>query len=209
MKPLRRLIGDLMGWRWAPAVGLCVASLFYVLVVVALVPEEIGVPTTNARFAQKPTATPTEPELPTFPTAMPEAEATPPPPAAVRPAAVVDFGRRGFSPPLERPEAPPAPVPPPPVAAPVVPAPAPVAAAPQPPGIPPPQPGSAGAAEAAAQAAGTPDTPPSAPQTPTVTGNPFSRTIQALRGGKFPGAVPAPSAAPEPPAAPPTPPPNP
>jgi hypothetical protein len=200
MKPLGRLIGELVGWRWAPAVGLCVASLFYVLVVVALVPEEIGVPTTNARFAQKPASTPSEPELPTFPTAMTESETPAPPPAPVRPAAVVDFGRRGFSPPIDRPEPPPAPVLPPP---PVVP-PAPVAA------VPPPVPAPALEAAAAARDAQTPPEPAAAPPpTASVAQNPLLRSMQAFRGGIFPvpggagapGAQPAPSAAP--PAAPP------
>ena len=53
MKALGKLLGDFVAWRWAPAVGLCVASLFYVLVVVALVPDEIGVPVTNTRLAKK------------------------------------------------------------------------------------------------------------------------------------------------------------
>src|SRR5688572_17681824 len=135
MKAFGKLLGELVAWRWAPAVGLCVASLFYVLVVVALVPDEIGVPVTNARFAKKaaPTSTTELPEAPTFPTAMTESEMPPPQPAPVRTAGVVDFGRRGFSPPIDRPEPPPPPVvaapppvPPPPVAvAPPVPAPPP------------------------------------------------------------------------------------
>jgi hypothetical protein len=130
MKALGKLLGELMAWRWAPAVGLCVASLFYVLVVVALVPDEIGVPVTNARFAKKLAPSEETPEAPTYPTAVSEVEAAAPPPvAAVQPAGVVDFGRRGFSPPIDRPEPPPPP--PPPVAPPppVVPEPA-VAVAP-------------------------------------------------------------------------------
>ena len=113
MKALGKLLGELMAWRWAPAVGLCVASLFYVLVVVALVPDEIGVPVTNARFTKKLAPSEEAPEAPTYPTAVSEVEAVAPPPvAAVQPAGVVDFGRRGFSPPIDRPEPPPPPPPP-------------------------------------------------------------------------------------------------
>jgi hypothetical protein len=202
MKTLGRLIGELVGWRWAPAVGLCVASLFYVLVVVALVPEEIGVPTTNARLASKVAPQQSEPELPTFPTVVPDSEVAPPAPAPVRPAAVVDFGRRGFSPPIDRPEAPPPPVPPPPPVAP----PQPAIAAVQ--GL---APGSAAAAEAAAIAAedaanaraAAAAPPPQQPQQPQASTHPLMRTMQAMRGGAFPVPGSNPSAQPAPPGAPP------
>lgn len=110
MKALSKILGELVAWRWTPAVGLCVASMFYVLVVVALVPDEIGVPMTNTRFAKVVAPAQTDvPEAPTFPTATIESEAPLPQPSPVRPAGVADYGRRGFSPPLPRPEAPPAP----------------------------------------------------------------------------------------------------
>jgi hypothetical protein len=173
MKAIAKLWSDLVGWRWAPAVGLSVASLLYVLVVVALVPEEIGVPMTNARFSQK--RAPAEaPEAPTYPTSNPDTEMQPmPPPAPVQPAGAVDFGRRGFSPPLERAEPPPAPVvPPPPMVPPAV------AVAP------PPAPEHALAAAAAAP---PPDAPPeAAPPAPSATPPPvlggLMRSMQALRG---------------------------
>ena len=142
MKALGKLLGDFVTWRWAPAVGLCVASLFYVLVVVALVPNEIGVPGTDTRLAKKRAPADEKPELPTFSTTTPEREtetesALPPPSMPVQPAGVVDFGRRGFSPPLERPEPPPAPPPPVVMQAPPVAAPPPVPEAPAPAEAPP------------------------------------------------------------------------
>ena len=217
MKALGKLLGELMAWRWAPAVGLCVASLFYVLVVVALVPDEIGVPVTNARFAKKLAPAEEAPELPTYPTSAPEVEAAPAPPpvAAVQPAAVVDFGRRGFSPPIDRPEPPPPPPPPPPV---IVPPPVgpepPVAAVPvaEPPAI-----AAAPAPVPPVDATGNVGGTPGALPNPAVPG--MNPALQALRKFPFPRgmspnrnlpAVPPPGAQPpgaEPPAAPPAPPP--
>jgi len=170
MKALGKLLGDFVAWRWAPAVGLCVASLFYVLVVVALVPDEIGVPVTNTRLAKKrEPSTDEKPEVPTFPTTMPETEPAPPPHSMpVQPAGVVDFGRRGFTPPLERPEAPPAPpvmMPTPPVAPPP-----PVAEAPAPAEAPPPP-----VTEAPAVASAGPS---ATPQSPSG----IMRQMQAFRG---------------------------
>jgi hypothetical protein len=185
MKALGRIFGELVAWRWAPAVGLCVASLLYVLVVVALVPDEIGVPVTNARFVKKVAPTPAEvSETPTFPTAVPESEVPPPAPAPVRQVGVVDFGRRGFSPPLERPEAPPTPVVPPPPIAP--PAPPPVAVAPAMPAPPPPE-----ATEAPVVAEAADASAPMAQQPPPASG--IMRALRAvIPGRQIPGGnVPA------------------
>ncbi|HVR19397.1 MAG TPA: hypothetical protein VMS65_06870 [Polyangiaceae bacterium] len=210
MKALGKLLGDFVAWRWAPAVGLCVASLFYVLVVVALVPDEIGVPVSGARMAKKRALTTDEkPELPTFPTTTPEPETegetqpvSPPPSMPVQPAGVVDFGRRGFSPPLERPDPPPEPppvmMPPPPVAAPP-----PVAEAPVPAEAPP-----AAVAEAPAV---SPSGPSATPRSPSG----MMRQMQAFRGlmprntvphapGQQPGQQPTPGEAPPEPSAPPS-----
>jgi hypothetical protein len=211
MKAVRKLLGELLAWRWAPAVGLCVASLFYVLLVVALVPNEIGVPVTNAHFAQKLAPAPAEtPEAPTFPTAAPEPEQATPvaAPAPVQPAGVVDFGRRGFSPPIDRPEAPPPPMLPPPVAVPPPPPEAPVAVAPTP------EAPADGAAAGVATPPPAPDqgaAPPpvaAAPVPPTPTGN-ILRSMRAFKGqGIFPAFPPGgtpPGAAPAPPQPPPQP----
>src|SRR6188472_3078480 len=123
MKALAKLLAEFVGWRWSPAIGLLVASLFYVLVVVVLVPSEIGVPMANARFTQKALAEPAAeaPEPPTFPTTPMEAEPAPPPAAAVQPVGANDFGRRGFSPPIDRPEPPPQAIVPPPAPPPPMP----------------------------------------------------------------------------------------
>jgi hypothetical protein len=191
MKALAKLWSELVGWRWAPAVGLSVASLFYVLVVVALVPDEIGVPMTNARFSQKRAPAPAEaPEAPAGPIIVHDSEVPPmPPPVAVQPAGAVDFGRRGFSPPLERAEPPPAPVvPPPPVMPP------PVAVAPPPV----PEPALAAAPAPAPEAPAEAAPPPSVTPTPGLGG--LMRSMQAFRGGvpNLP-ANPAPGAPPGPP----------
>jgi hypothetical protein len=191
MKALGKLFGELVAWRWSPAVGLCVASLFYVLVVVALVPDEIGVPVTNARFAKKVAPSTDVSEAPTFSTAMMESEAPPPQPSPVRPAAVVDFGRRGFSPPLERPEPPPTPVAPPPM--PVPPPAPPIAATPPLPAPAPPAGVEAPAAvEPAPDHAATMAT--SAPQPPAPGG--IMRAIRSVLPGHFPPDAATPPAPP-------------
>jgi hypothetical protein len=201
VKAVSKLLGELVAWRWAPAVALCFASLFYVLLVVTLVPDEIGVPVTNARFAKRLATKPDKSEAPSIPAAAQENDSAPAPPvpaAPVQNAGVVNnFGRRGFSPPLERPEPPPPPPPPPPVVTPP-PAPPPVAAVPPAPEAPP-----------ATDPAGTPppadgqadqQQPPAAPPG-VVSHNPsgIMRSVQALRGLPFvPRNIPpAPAAPPE------------
>ncbi|HTQ07821.1 MAG TPA: hypothetical protein VMI54_28400 [Polyangiaceae bacterium] len=127
-----KLIIDFITWRWAPAVGLLTASMLYVGIVVGLVPSEIGVPVANAKFETKPPnatgglfgGTPANGETnesryaPPRPPGETRPVSTPPRPIVRAP--VADFGRRGFSPPIQRPEppAPPAvaPAPPSPVA---------------------------------------------------------------------------------------------
>jgi hypothetical protein len=147
------------------------------------------VPVTNARFAKKaaPTSTAELPEAPTFPTAMTESEMPPPQPAPVRPAAVVDFGRRGFSPPIDRPEAPP-----PPVVAPPPAPPPPVAVAPAPPPPTPPE-------SAPAEGAQATTSEPVAQATPTAAApNGIFRALRSVLPGHQapPGANPPPNAPP-------------
>src|SRR5690348_10751198 len=128
MKALAKLVADFVAWRWAPTVAILTASLFYVLVVVGLVPTDIDVPMTNAQFKPKPAATATSAEPMTVPAMDTVPAAAPVPQARSLPN---DFGRRGFSPPLARPDplpAPPPPPPPPPPAMVAVPPPPPVPA---------------------------------------------------------------------------------
>lgn len=128
---------EFLRWRWAPFVGLVGASLFYVLLAVLLIPSQVGAAEpepdelgepgedTNAGNPETGDA-PAEPSDSTVRTRTignPSRPALPVGPATLIPK------RRGFSPPLERPEAPPpeavapppapppAPVPPPPAPA--------------------------------------------------------------------------------------------
>jgi hypothetical protein len=138
MKALAKLFTEFIAWRWAPAVALLTASMVYVIAVVGVVPSEIGIPVANAKFSQRslarPVSTTTSEEGATsYATAANDAPAPPPPTPATRHGAA-DFGRRGFSPRLDRPE-PPAPLPPP---APAVPPPPPAV-------VPPPAPTNPGA----------------------------------------------------------------
>jgi hypothetical protein len=122
MKTLTRLLTELIAWRWTPAVGLFAGSAVLVLVVIGLVPSEIVVPVANAKFAAQ---TSSMQPATTFGDSSEHEPAT----AELRHVSApsngerrrfqpAEFGRRGFSPPLERPEPPPAtdaPAPPPPV----------------------------------------------------------------------------------------------
>lgn len=129
MKALVKLLTDFITWRWAPAVGLLTASMIYVMVVVGLVPSEIGVPVANAKF---------EPQSRSAAGSVfggsasngnanegsygaGETRPISAPPRPVQRAPVADFGRRGFSPRLDRPEPPSPPSPAPPPAAAVAP----------------------------------------------------------------------------------------
>ncbi len=125
MKPLVKLLTDFITWRWAPAVGLLAASMVYVIVVVGLVPSEIGVPVANAKF-EPPSrgasslfgGTPANVETNenTY-GGTGETRPVSTPPRPVMRAPVADFGKRGFSPRLDRPEPPPPPPPPTPTPA--------------------------------------------------------------------------------------------
>lgn len=208
MRSLGKLIGVALSWRWTPAVGLSVASLVYVLIAVAVVPDEIFVPVTNARFTSKLPA----PERREAVVAEPddEVDLPPAPPPVHTTAAAADFGRRGFSPPLPRPEPPPPP-PPPPVAAPVPPAP--VMPVPAPEAVAP------GPAPVAAEQPAEPEAPAAAPTSSPPTSG-LMRALGMVRGVRSPvqppaeqqpppqepgGTEPAPAPPPEqePPAAPP------
>jgi hypothetical protein len=126
MKALAKLFTEFIAWRWAPAVALLAASMVYVLVVVGVVPSEIGIPVANAKFSArslpKPASTATHEEGATaYATAANDTPASSPPAPPTRHGSA-DFGRRGFSPRLDRPEPPPPPAaPPPPVIPPPVP----------------------------------------------------------------------------------------
>jgi len=119
-----QILSDFIRWRWAPFIGLVSASLFYVLLIILLIPSQVGASETeeeaDGAALEAPEAATSERGEGT-----PETDAqagasgpvkhierssplTPPPVAK----------RRGFSPPLERPDpnppAPAVPVPPPP-----------------------------------------------------------------------------------------------
>lgn len=140
MKVLTKLLAEFVAWRWAPTVGLLSASVLFVLIVVGLVPSEIGVPVADSKFTGKSRATSAAGLTKEGPTttaiaAADEDQATgrsaPSPVAEAIPVTrSADFGRRGFSPVLDRPEPPPAPPPPAPPPLPVVQQPPAVAAAP-------------------------------------------------------------------------------
>jgi hypothetical protein len=194
MKALAKLVADFVAWRWAPTVAILSAAFIYVVVVVGLVPSEIDVPITNARFQPKPANTATESEPVTVP-AMETMPAAAPVPVSRNQSN--DFGRRGFSPPLARPDPPPPPPPPPP----------PVMIPPLQPDVPPPAPEPV-APQAEAEAAVAP---PAAPTPPArrIPGLPRNMTgilqnaANALAPITDPNAPPPPSAAPEGSAAPP------
>jgi hypothetical protein len=123
MKVLTKLLADFVAWRWAPTVGLLSASVLFVLIVVGLVPSEIGVPVANSKFSPKPRATSTAGLSPEATTALATNSDDEPTAARIAPSPVpeatpldrpADFGRRGFSPVLDRPDPPPMAAPPPP-----------------------------------------------------------------------------------------------
>jgi hypothetical protein len=123
MKALVKLLTEFIGWRWAPAVALLAASTLYVVVVVGIVPSEIGAPAGNAKFTPHDIGanasanlgdTPSNTYANTNANANTEMRPVSTPRTPLARGTVGDFGRRGFSPPLERPE---------PLAAPATPAP--------------------------------------------------------------------------------------
>jgi hypothetical protein len=107
---------DVLRWRWMPCVGLVSASLLYVVVVVAVVPDSFEEPT--AQSAHKTAGSRTQAGLQANDephSTEGDAESAPPAPPSPAPGPVPGaFGRRGFSPPLPRPDPPPAAPPPPP-----------------------------------------------------------------------------------------------
>ena len=136
---------DIASWRWSPTVGLLLGSLLYVGVTVFAIPEHIGdgEPVRTQGFSlfgatrNRPTTldanlSPSVPE-PETDAAHSEVRRAP----AARSGG--GFPRRGFSPPLPRPEPVAAPPPPPPPAPPpiTIPQQAPVAVAPPAPTAPP------------------------------------------------------------------------
>lgn len=142
---------DFAAWRWAPTVGLIGATLFYIVLVLLLVPGEVGLPGVNAKFVPRSSLghssgsdagaeldLANRASVPTATATHHEPAPSPPPP----PPAPVEVPRRGFSPPLERvAEAAAAAVaapPPPAPEAPPAPAPEPAAAPAPPPEAPPP-----------------------------------------------------------------------
>jgi hypothetical protein len=132
---VRAKFADVIRWRWMPFFALVAASLFYVALVVALVPAEMESGDTPERRSI-PISPPDvmnsgaqDPAMGSRPFDSPEPqmpEQPPPPPPSMPPQ---DFAPRGFSPPLERavPEQiePPPPAPPPPPEAVVPPQPVP------------------------------------------------------------------------------------
>lgn len=156
-----QFVSDFIRWRWAPFVGIVSASLFYVLLAILLIPSQVGASETKER--EFPVEAPSVPDVPADVGEASEEESgalsrSRPTPRPARRAATSMSSprRRGFSPPLERPE-PAAPAAPPAIAAPP---PVPVIPAPAPP-VPPPPPaaedattlGAAAAARAATRAA--------------------------------------------------------
>jgi hypothetical protein len=185
MKVLTKLLADFVAWRWAPTVGLLSASVLFVLIVVGLVPSEIGVPVANSKFSPKPRATSTAGLSPEATTALATNSDDEPTAARIAPSPVpeatpldrpADFGRRGFSPVLDRPD-------PPPMAISPTPAP-PIPVMHQP------------AAVAEAQASPAPAAAP--PQ--SRVGALFQRVQSAFGGGSTP-AAPPPQLQPQPPSA--------
>ena len=134
-----QILSDFVRWRWAPFVGLVGASLFYVLFAILLIPSQVGaseqVEEEDGQAVEAPEtsgergddASQTDAQTAT-PSPVKHIERSSPLPTAAAPK------RRGFSPPLERPDpTPPAPpAPPPPPEALAQPAPAPIGAAPAP-----------------------------------------------------------------------------
>jgi hypothetical protein len=202
MKALAKLVADFVAWRWAPTVAILSAAFVYVLVVVGLVPSEIDVPITNPRFQPKPATTTTDSVSDTVPAMDTMPAAAPVPASRVQ---QNDFGRRGFSPPLARPDPPPPPPPPPP---------APVIAPAPPPVVPPPEP-----EPVVPQAEPSVAPPAAATPTPNPRRLPRNMTgiLQNVTNALAPmvnpnapphGAAPPGSAAPGPDGAPPAPPPD-
>ncbi len=150
MKALK-FFSDFTNWRWAPSVALVGGTLLYILLVLLFVPDEVGLPGVNTKFSSRSTHGGSTSDAGAF--ASPDhsgtlgntaAEVAAPPSPAPPPG---DFGRRGFSPPMGAPDAPPP--------AEAVPPPAPEAPPPPPAPEPPPP--------AAPEPAAQPEPPPPPP----------------------------------------------
>jgi hypothetical protein len=156
-----QFVSDFVRWRWAPFVGIVSASLFYVLLAILLIPSQVGASEPEER--EIPVEATSAADIPTDISEASEdgaaalSRARPTPRPGRRAAATTPMSpprRRGFSPPLERPEGPA------PAAPPAAPPPVPAVPAPAPPVPPPPSVtedattlGAAAAARAATRAA--------------------------------------------------------
>jgi hypothetical protein len=130
MMRVPKVLVDLVEWRWAPAAALSLGAVFYVGLVVAVIPERIGASRnsqTEGRLFTSPASTSLfaarvgasldgQRESVESESAPPAAHRTMPAPAAPVIHDSPSSARRGFSPPLPRPEpeAAPPPLPPPP-----------------------------------------------------------------------------------------------
>jgi hypothetical protein len=132
-----QILRDFFEWRWAPCVALTVGSLAYVGLAVLIIPSQIDGSAASANGATSLNSPPlpstafasslTQTSFSPAPTMHEPMRRPPPPPVNNDPGTV----RRGFSPPIEQPEAPPPPPPPAPVE--TAPTPPPPAAQPAPP----------------------------------------------------------------------------
>jgi hypothetical protein len=122
-----RFLNEFAGWRWAPTVALIGGTLLYISIVLLLVPSEIGVPGMNTKFVPRsshgsatgsgsdaggPFSFGAGKEGSGDTSSADDHDVSPaslPAQAVIPPQAPGNFGRRGFSPPLER--APPPPMP--------------------------------------------------------------------------------------------------
>jgi hypothetical protein len=168
-------IPKLLAWRWTPFAALVLGSLSFVGFVTLAVPDKIGgalegASTSSLRLGNhfsrtQPTHSTAAESSPEFSSSDDSGSSAPPPPSPATQVATLaprEYPKRGFSPPLERPEPEPPPPPPPAVVATMVPPPQPpqpVLAVPPQQEAPPPQP-------VAVQPDNPPSNPPSADAPP-------------------------------------------
>lgn len=121
-----QIVRDFFAWRWAPCVALTAGSLVYVGLAVLLIPSQIDGGSRSSELAtafDRSTALPStafgasvaQNSIAAPPTAHEPVRRVTPQNTANDP---MGAPRRGFSPPIEQPEAPPPPPPPPPAAMP-------------------------------------------------------------------------------------------
>ncbi len=139
-----QIVRDFLAWRWAPCVALTVGSLTYVALAVLLIPSQIDGGSRPSDLATAFDRSAARPSTAFGASLTPNSVAAPPTahePArhALQNSANDPMGapRRGFSPPIEQPEAPPQPPAPPPQTAmppplPAMPVPLPAGQTPQP-----------------------------------------------------------------------------